>query len=1082
MATSSDKHLKPFQLGLTGKMIKSTDPSRLIIDRDNAPPIVDNFKSLKNIRYTDNGIKGIKGMTKINSTISNPTYFKARNIHHFSKASPSESHLLVQSFNTGLNASKVLKNDTPIPNTGDFDATELHTDAGGASKGRFETLQSGRLAYCNSAETMIWGGDKSRLSNFTIFDPDGSFKYDYTEKIQNTLRDPDNVASVFTTAGGDDANAVLLLHCNGADGGTIFTDDGATGHTVTAVGNANTATALKKFNTAAMELNGTTDWCVIPDHADFDFSGTFWTVDMWIYPQDIGTASVVYSQGNTGADTDYIQCALETNGSLSLNIIAASSTVVGFGTTQKLTQNKWQHVAFSQSGSTYKIFINGVLAASLINTNNAANYTGAVHIGNRNRGSTNDLPFKGYLDEIRVSNISRWTSDFTPPTSQYSANVSFNAYVGNVLPIKAINWDISTVNTSAGSTAIFYWTGGAWSPVTNLSDGTASGGVPFAQDGSMTFDSTESVAKQSIIDGVLGFWCKVEITNVDTTTRISHVTVTEPWQKMQDFWDGELRFASSVQKFEDSTYKDNTTNVFDESYVYEATSGGDLSTYMNLDGLTTSTEFIVVGFLERQQGLNVKMIPGHSNTTPSTTIDVNYWNGNAWTSVGSVTDGTLENDISFAKSGFVTWNAIAENTEFRISIGKKDPLYYYKLSWDQTFAALGSGLNDAVLCYYIAGIPVQKQVDHYAFALNAQNRTFLCNNRVNRRNSILIGAQDSFNAFNGKDSQVLTFGDDTDITAATEIFTKIVSGAVSDVVVAKQNSLFLLTGTDPDSWVITQISGDIGCPAPYTFKASPIGLETSPLNSKQVVIWQSENGIMMYDSTSIFPISDSISNYFDQSNSEAINLSTITDSYGFWTQVNGDHEYHWLFCSGTSGTTINTELVFDMRRQKWYEVARTNNNLQCGTQVKTTTGAHHAYGMIDTGFCERLENGTAWTGDGTGITYELEFGDIPLEGNINVETILRFLRLIMKTKSVTTQNITVTHYLDMNQTGKTITMSPSKTGYDVTMPVESIAGYKWGSGVFHRLKFSITTNDETIGFEPLWIGGFYEANRIKVRD
>ena len=162
--------------------------------------------------------------------------------------------------------------------------------------------------------------------------------------------------------------------------------------------------------------------------------------------------------------------------------------------------------------------------------------------------------------------------------------------------------------------------------------------------------------------------------------------------------------------------------------------------------------------------------------------------------------------------------------------------------------------------------------------------------------------------------------------------------------------MFLLTGTNPEDWSITQVSNDVGCPAPHTFKASPIGLEFSPLQTKQVVIWQSENGIMLYDSTAVFPISDSISNYFNQANSEAINLSKIAESYGFWDNSNGVYEYHWLFASGNS-STINKELVFDLRRQKWWEVNRESANLlQCGAKVIDTNGAHYNYAMIDSGY------------------------------------------------------------------------------------------------------------------------------------
>ena len=191
-----DKKLTPFQVGLTGKLITSTDPSRLILEEDGGTQI-DNFKSLKNIRYTDNGVRGISGMTKINTTAltSHP---KIQAIHQFTKSQPAENHILVQAFNSGETESKVFRNDTAIPNQGDFNSTALHTDASGAGKGRFENSQLGKMVYCNGVETMVWGGNESRLSKFVIYDEAAdSFSYDYTEKAQNTLSDTNNLISFF---------------------------------------------------------------------------------------------------------------------------------------------------------------------------------------------------------------------------------------------------------------------------------------------------------------------------------------------------------------------------------------------------------------------------------------------------------------------------------------------------------------------------------------------------------------------------------------------------------------------------------------------------------------------------------------------------------------------------------------------------------------------------------------------------------------------------------------------------------------------------------------------------------------------
>jgi len=129
--------------------------------------------------------------------------------------------------------------------------------------------------------------------------------------------------------------------------------------------------------------------------------------------------------------------------------------------------------------------------------------------------------------------------------------------IGNIMPIEGFKISVSTANTASGTMSVFYWSGTGWTAVSSLSDGTASGGIPLAQTGTVTFDSTASVAKQNVIDSILGFWYLIQIDSTDTTTRISNITVKEPFQNLQDFWDGEFRTAESVQLFEDGINKDN---------------------------------------------------------------------------------------------------------------------------------------------------------------------------------------------------------------------------------------------------------------------------------------------------------------------------------------------------------------------------------------------------------------------------------------------------------------------------------------------------------------------------------------------
>lgn len=81
-----------------------------------------------------------------------------------------------------------------------------------------------------------------------------------------------------------------------------------------------------------------------------------------------------------------------------------------------IVADTWTHRAFCKSGSTIYAFQDGVLV-STIETSGAITMMPTVMIGVRTVSASG---FVGYIDEVRVSNIARWTSNFTPPTEPYS--------------------------------------------------------------------------------------------------------------------------------------------------------------------------------------------------------------------------------------------------------------------------------------------------------------------------------------------------------------------------------------------------------------------------------------------------------------------------------------------------------------------------------------------------------------------------------------------------------------------------------------------------------------------------------------
>jgi hypothetical protein len=115
----------------------------------------------------------------------------------------------------------------------------------------------------------------------------------------------------------------------------------------------------------------------------------------------------------------------------------------------------------------------------------------------------------------------------------------------------------------------------------------------------------------------------------------------------------------------------------------------------------------------------------------------------------------------------------------------------------------------------------------------------------------------------------------------------------------------------------------------------------------------------------------------------------------------------------------------------------------------------------------RLENGTSF--DGTAISHTLRTGDMALpEGSIMEYSQIQWFMLIAKAKTVTDQNIQMAYYNDTGSAayGST-TISPLRTGYKL---INTVIHNQDIQTTFHGFEFVMTTDDETTGFEPLYLG------------
>ena len=174
--------------------------------------------------------------------------------------------------------------------------------------------------------------------------------------------------------------------------------------------------------TGSVEFDGTKDYLSVPNTEDLRLADSDFTVEAYINFSNGATSNgvIVALWDNTNNQRSWnfyfdrsaneLYFAGSTNGSSGNNHVTASIDI---------EDNNWYHVAACRSGSTLKLFVNGVELAS--NTSVGTyfdNTTDLVTIGAQNHDN-NTFHWKGFISNLRiVKGTALYTHDFIPPTRE----------------------------------------------------------------------------------------------------------------------------------------------------------------------------------------------------------------------------------------------------------------------------------------------------------------------------------------------------------------------------------------------------------------------------------------------------------------------------------------------------------------------------------------------------------------------------------------------------------------------------------------------------------------------------------------
>ncbi len=198
-------------------------------------------------------------------------------------------------------------------------------------------------------------------------------------------------------------NTISLLHMDGSNGGTSFQDDVIIN--TWAATNAITSTSSPKFGTAFASLT-------YPPRASIDgqsniaVGSTDFTIECWV--TNSGTLNIIDCLDNS-RNLEFTMTSMATN--FVYNAAAASWSIASSAIP---IDAAWHHIALVKTlTDTFQIFIDGISqGAPSAGSASMTPINQALRIGHS--GITNQA-----MDEFRISNIARYSTNFTPPAAPF---------------------------------------------------------------------------------------------------------------------------------------------------------------------------------------------------------------------------------------------------------------------------------------------------------------------------------------------------------------------------------------------------------------------------------------------------------------------------------------------------------------------------------------------------------------------------------------------------------------------------------------------------------------------------------------
>lgn len=316
-------------------------------------------------------------------------------------------------------------------------------------------------------------------------------------------------------------NVTLLLHGDGSNGAqnNTFIDGSTNNFTITRNGNTTQGSFSPYGSRWSNYFDGTGDYLGSSGGAGTAVGTGDFSVEAFVYWTSYPTqyTTIFSTRATNGASTTAFTVGVESSGF----VYAYSNAYIAQTASSVFLLNTWNHVVFTRSGTTARLFVNGVLRATGTNSQNFSDQPFAI---GANRDGTEQSA--GYVSDVRLvkgsiptayqtSSTTVGTTVFTPPTAPLTAisgTSLLTCQSNRILDASTNNFAI-TVN---GDTRVSPFS--PYAPTTSYSAATNGGSMYF--DGNGDYLTTPSSTAFNLGGGDCTAECWV---NFSSTANVPHI-------------------------------------------------------------------------------------------------------------------------------------------------------------------------------------------------------------------------------------------------------------------------------------------------------------------------------------------------------------------------------------------------------------------------------------------------------------------------------------------------------------------------------------------------------------------------------